>query len=417
MGMKVATAMISFGLLLGLSVSLAMGQAKEVVIGIPYPMSGPIGQAGVDGKVAFELARDIANGEVDIPFPLYQRFKGMPKLGGAKVRLIIVDHQGKPELGQAAAERLITQDKVHALLGALHSGVTATASFVAERHQIPFITAASSSPVLTRRGFKWFFRNGPHEEHYTQAIFDFFRDFEKKRGIKIKSLGLTYEDSLFGHDSGKILNILAKKYGYDVLVDTSYRAQSPSLTVEVQTLKAANPDVWIPTSYTTDAILFVKTATDLNYRPKMIVAQGTGHIAPEFIQGVGNLAEGTMSRAPFTMDIVEKRSVAKAVADLYMKRAGKELYSQPALAFSGMVTLLDAINRAGSTNPEAIRKALQATDIPGDQLIMAWDNVRFDETGQNTGVRAIIMQLQGGKYYTVYPFEAATKDIIYPLAK
>jgi branched-chain amino acid transport system substrate-binding protein len=143
MGMKLAAAMISFGLLLGLSVSLAVGQPKEVVIGIPYPMSGPIGQAGVDGKVAFELARDIANGEVDIPFPLYQRFKGMPKLGGAKVRLIIVDHQGKPELGQAAAERLITQDKVHALLGALHSGVTATASFVAERHQIPFITAAS----------------------------------------------------------------------------------------------------------------------------------------------------------------------------------------------------------------------------------------------------------------------------------
>jgi branched-chain amino acid transport system substrate-binding protein len=414
---RIAVSLMCVVFIAGLGAGAAYAQAKEVVIGVPYPMSGAIGQAGVDGKVAFELARDIANGDVDVPFPLYQRIKGMPNLGGAKVRLVIADHQGKPELGQSVTERLITQEKVHALLGALQSGVTATASFVAERHGVPFITAASSSPELTRRGFKWFFRNGPHEEHYTQAIFDFLRDFEKKRGVKLKTIGLTYEDSLFGHDSGKTSKAMAAKYGYDVVVDTTYRAQSASLAVEVQKLKAANPDVWIPTSYTTDAILFVKTAKELNYNPKMIVAQGTGHIAPEFVQGVGALAEGTMSRAPYNLDIVEKRPVAKLIADMYQKRAGKELYQQPAIAFAGMITLLDAINRAGSTAPDAIRKALIATNIPGDQLILAWDGVRFDDTGQNTGVRAIIIQLQGGKYHTVYPFESATREIIYPIGK
>lgn len=405
-------------LVLGTVAAPASAQ-REVVIGVLYPMSGPQGSAGTDNKPVFELARDIANGEVDIPFPFYQRLKGMPGLKGAKVRLIFTDHQGKPDLGQAEAERLITQEKVHALVGSWHSSVTGTASQVAERMGVPFLNPESSSPALTRRGFKWFFRTSPHDEHFTQAMFDFFRDFEKKRGIKLKTVGLTYEDTQFGADSGKVMRELAKKYNYEVVVDLQYRSRSTSLVAEVQKLKAATPDVWMPTSYQTDAILFVKSSKELDYNPRMIMAQNAGHISPDFIQAVGKDAEGTMTRAPFSTDLIGKRPVAMAVNEHYKKRSpgGKDLYDFPARAFTGMITLLDAINRAGSTDPEAIRKALVATNSPGDQLIMTWDHIRFDETGQNTGVRAIILQLQGEKYHTVYPFEAATREVIYPIPK
>ena len=417
--MKRLSLLLSLALLLGLLAAPVSAQPKEVVIGVIYPMSGPAAQAGVDNKAVFELAADIANGAVDIPYPFYQRLKGMPGLKGAKVRLIFTDHQGKPELGQAEAERLITQDKVHALVGVWHSAVTATASQVAERSGIPFMNPESSSPGLTRRGFKWFFRTSPHDEHFTQAMFDFFRDFQKKKGITLKTVGITYEDTLFGADSGKVMRELAKKYGYEVVVDVQYRARSTSLVAEVQTLKGKNPDVWMPTSYQTDAILFVKHAQELDYNPKMIMAQNAGHISPDFVQAVGKEAEGTMTRAPFSTDLIAKRPIAQVVNEQYKKRSpgGKDLYDFPARAFTGMMTLLDAINRAGSTDPEAIRKALVATNIPGDQLIMTWEGVRFDETNQNTGVKAIILQLQGGKYHTVYPFEAATKEVLYPIPR
>jgi branched-chain amino acid transport system substrate-binding protein len=173
----------------------------------------------------------------------------------------------------------------------------------------------------------------------------------------------------------------------------------------------------MPTSYQTDAILFVKHAKELDYNPKMIMAQNAGHISPDFIQAVGKDAEGTMTRAPFSTDLIAKRAIAQAVNEQYKKRSpgGKDLYDFPARAFTGMMTLLDAINRAGSTNPEVIRKALVATNIPGDQLIMTWENIKFDETGQNTGVKGIILQMQGGQYHTVFPFDAATKDVIYPI--
>jgi branched-chain amino acid transport system substrate-binding protein len=233
--------------------------------------------------------------------------------------------------------------------------------------------------------------------------------------VKIKTAGLTYDNSLFGADSGKVMKELAKKYGVEVVLDLQYKERSTSLQSEVQRLKAANPDVWMPTSYQTDAILFVRTQRDLDYNPKMIMAQDSGHISPDFVQAVGKDAEGTMSRAPFNTDLIAKRPVATALNALYTKRHGKELYDFPARSFTGFMTLIDAINRAGSTDPEAIRKALVATNIPGDQLIMTWEGVKFDETGQNTSVKAIMIQLQGGKFYTVWPWESATKEVLYPI--
>ena len=393
----------------------ASAQPKEIVIGVLYPMTGPTAQAGVDNKPVIEIGADIANGNVDLAFPFYQKLKGMPGLKGAKIRLIFADHQGKPELGQAEAERLITQEKVHALVGCWHSGVTATASQVAERYGIPFLNPESSSPGLHRRGLKWFFRTSPHDEHFTQAMFDFFRDFEKKRGVKIKTAGLTYDGTLFGADSGKTMKELAKKYGVDVVLDLQYKLQSTSLQSEIQRLKSASPDVWMPTSYQSDAILFVRTSKELDYNPKMIMAQDAGHMSPDFIQAVGKDGDGILSRAPFNTDLINKRPVARALNTIYAKRHNKDLYDFPARSFTGFMTLLDAINRAGSTDPEAIRKALVATNIPGDQLIMTWEGIKFDETGQNTHVKAIIVQLIGGKYYTVWPWEAATHDVLYPI--
>ena len=393
----------------------AAAQPKEVVIGVIYPMSGPSAQAGIDNKPAFEIAAEIANGTTALPFPFYQRLKGMPGLKGAKVRLVFADHQGKPDVGQAEVERLITQEKIRAVVCCWHSNVTAAASQVAERYGLPFVNAESSSPPLTARGFKWFFRTSPHDGHFTQVMFDFFRDFQARRGVKLKTLGITYEDTTFGADSGKVEKELAARYGYDVVLDLQYRARATSLASEVQRLKAANPDVWMPTSYQTDAILFVRTSRELDYNPRMIMAQDAGHISSDFVKEVGREAEGTLTRAPFSTDLIDKRPVAKALNAIYAKRAGKDLYDFPARAFTGITTLLDAINRAGSTDPEAVRKALVATDIPGDQLIMTWEGVRFDPTGQNTGVKGIILQMQGGKYHTVYPFDAATREVLYPI--
>ncbi|MEM2364703.1 MAG: ABC transporter substrate-binding protein, partial [Candidatus Bathyarchaeia archaeon] len=88
---------------------------------------------------------------------------GIKSLGGARIELVLGDTKGDPKTGAAEAERLITETKVHVLVGAYQSAVTATCSEVAERYGIPFLNPDSTSPGLTARGFKWFFRTTPHD--------------------------------------------------------------------------------------------------------------------------------------------------------------------------------------------------------------------------------------------------------------
>ena len=100
---------------------------------------------------------------------------------------------------------------------------------------------------------------------------------------------------------------------------------------------------------------------------------------------------------------------------MYAQKYKTDFNGNSARSFTGLFVLADAINRAGSSAPEAIRKALSETNIPGKHLIMPWEGVKFDSTGQNTQGRGIIVQIQNGEFATVWPFDIATKDIIWPM--
>jgi branched-chain amino acid transport system substrate-binding protein len=394
---------------------VASAQAPEVVIGVLYPMTGPVAQIGIDARNAINVALDIINNRHDLRLPLAVE-AGLPRLGGAKVRVVVVDHQGKPDIGQAEAERLITQEKVHALFGAYFSSVTNTASQVAERMGIPFLNADSSSPALTERGFKWFFRTSPHDGHFSLVMFDFLKDLEQRKKVKFKTVAILNENTAFGSDSAKVQEEFAKKYGYEVVARLPFKTGSPSLDAEIGRLKAANPDVLLPSIYTSDAMLFTRAAKNLDYNPKMILAQDAGYTDPKFVAEMGREAEGAITRAPFAMDLAGRKPLIPVVNDMFRRQSGgRDLSDVPARVFTGFLVLADAINRAGSTAPAAIQQALRQTNMPTEQLIMPWTGVRFDETGQNTGVRAILMQLRGGTYYTVYPFELAAQEVLYPI--
>ena len=168
------------------------------------------------------------------------------------------------------------------------------------------MSADNSSPSLHRRGLKFFFRAAAHDEMFSKVMFDFF-DALKKKGTKIETLSLFHEDTIFGTDSANTQIKLAGERGYKIAADIKYRANSPSLTAEVQQLKAADADVLMPSSYTTDSILLVKTMAELGYKPKAIVAQDAGFSESSFYDAVGDKVEGVISRASFSLDLAAKR--------------------------------------------------------------------------------------------------------------
>jgi branched-chain amino acid transport system substrate-binding protein len=199
--------------------------------------------------------------------------RGLAGLGGAKIRSCSPTTRPIRRRAAPKPNGLITQEKVCAVIGTYQSSVAVTVSQVCERYQIPFLSADNSSPSLHRRGLKFYFRAAPHDEMFSTAMFDFF-DAMKKKGTKIETLALFHEDTIFGTDSANAQLKLAKERGYKIVADIKYRANSPSLTAEVQQLKAANADVLMPSSYTTDGILLVKTMAELGYKPNAIVGAG-----------------------------------------------------------------------------------------------------------------------------------------------
>jgi branched-chain amino acid transport system substrate-binding protein len=415
MAMLTRRTLLASAALSPLASALANAQgSKEVVIGAIYPFTGSGAQVGVDARYALETAADLINEAHQLDLPL-ARTAGLPNLGGAKIKLVYADHQADPQKGRAEAERLITQDKVAALIGTYYSSVAAVVSQVAERYQVPFVAAESSSPSLHQKGLKFFFRPGPHDEMYSVAMFDFLKYVRGKYPGTANTVALLYEDTLFGNDTSKIQRQLAEQQKVEIVADIKYRANSPSLSSEVQLLKSKNPDVILATSYTTDAILLVRTMNELGFKPKGIISQNGGFIEPAFLTAVGAQADGIISRASFVLDLAASRPSLKAANELFRKRSNKDLNDNTARELMALIILADAINRAKDTKGTAIEAALRATDIPGQQTIMPWARVSFGPDGQNTSISPVMMQYGAGEYRTVWPDDVATRPLKWPL--
>src|SRR6266403_2910013 len=331
----------------------ARAQTSEVVIGLTYPFSGANAQIGVDAQKAYETAAEIINKNYDFDL-LLAKGEGLSGLGVAKVRLVFADHQSDPQKGRAETERLITQDKVVAIIGTYQSAVANTASVAAERYGVPFIGAEVSSPSLHRRNLKYFFRAAPHDEMFTATMFDFFAHLKSAKGINVETASLFYEDTIFGTDSSNVQRRMAGERGIKIVADVKYRSNSPSLTAEVQQLKAANAEVLMPSSYTTDGILLVKTMAELGYKPKSIVAQDAGFSEKALYDAVGDKLEGVISRGSFSLDLAAKRPMVGKINDMYKAKSGKDFNDDSSRQFMGLIVMADAINRAKSTDGEKI---------------------------------------------------------------
>jgi branched-chain amino acid transport system substrate-binding protein len=387
--------------------------AETVRIGILWPLTGNAAAAGQASKAAAEVAADIVNKKHSelSSLPLAAT-EGLPRLGGARLELVFVDHQGNPSLAQQLATRLITQDKVHVLLGAYQSSCSFTATAVAERYGVPFMVGESAELNITGRGFKWVFRATPIASDYAATYMRFFDDM-KKGGRKIASIAVVNENTDYGTSVADSIEAAARKSGLPVALRIPYSASSTDVSAQVLQLKEKQPDVVIFISYTADSILYMKTMRNLDYLPPMVIGDDTGFSDPSFIPAVADIAQGAMNRSAW--DIGKPDSTTYRINELYKTKTGRDLDDTSARNMQSFFALADAIDRAGSTEPEKIRTALAATDLKPEQLMMGYNGVKFDETGQNILASTYLIQLKGRQYQLVWPDKAASVKLDWPM--
>jgi branched-chain amino acid transport system substrate-binding protein len=371
--------------------------ADAVKIGILWPLTGNAAAAGQASKAAAEIAAEIVNNKHpelgNLPLAATE---GLPNLGGAKLELTFVDHQGNPSTAQQLATRLFTQDKVHVLLGAYQSSCSFTATAVAERYGIPFMVGESAALNITGRGFKWVFRGTPIASDYAATYMRFFDDM-KKAGKKIGSIAVVNENTDYGTSVADAVEAAAKENKLPVAIRIPYSASTTDVSAQVLQLKEKNPDVVIFISYTADSILYIKTLKNLDYLPPMVLGDDSGFSDPSFVPAIADIGQGLMNRSAW--DIGKPGTTTFKINEMYKAKTGRDLDDTSARNMQSFFALADALNRAGSTDPERIRDALTKTDLKPEQLMMGYDGVKFDETGQNTLASTYLIQTRPISWY------------------
>lgn len=399
--------------LLAGAVVLPAHAADPVKIGVIYPLTGNAAPAGQSAKDAVELGAEIVNkGYPELKNLPLGATAGLPNLGGAKIELVSADHQGNPQVGQNQTLRLITQERVVAMLGAYHSSVALVATAVAERQGVPFLVADSVALNITQRGFKWIFRSGPIAPDFAKAYTEFLNDL-RKSGKKIESLAVVNENTDYGSSVAASVIEAAKAANIKLAAQVPYNANSTDVSAQVLQLKQLAPDAVIFISYTADTILYFKTMKNLDYLPPTIIGDDAGFSDPTFIPNVGDLAQGAVNRSAF--DIGKPGSNSYIINGMFKAKYGRDLDDTSARWMQGFFVLADAINRAGSTDPAKIQKALEETNLSPDQLMIGYRGVKFDATGQNTLSATYLIQLQGKEYVSVWPEDRATAKLQWPM--
>ena len=401
------------------------GQAEnpvgEVRIGVLAPLSGADRAAGQDALRGAQLAAALANGE-EGPVPLLSVTNaGLRGLGGPKLAIVPADTgsdpKASPARGVKQATNLVTQRQVVGLVGAYDAEVTAAASQRTERLGVPFVNGDTSTGYLTERGLDWFFRTGPTDRMFGESFFSALRE---TAGAGASKVAILYADDQPSSVVAQLTRELADEGGFDRVgeekVDLGPGASGNSAAAvgRIRDL-AEKPDaVFVIASDPEDATTLLKAFGQARYSPPGILASGAGFSAPTVL-GAGPDGDGLLISTSWSREIAGRSANAKPVMDLYEERFSEPMTETAAGTFTAVLVLAQAIDNAGSTDPQGVRAALLNLDIPARETIMPWSGVRFDASSrQNAAASGVVEQRVGQAFRVVFPGELQQAEPQWP---
>jgi branched-chain amino acid transport system substrate-binding protein len=397
----------------GLALERAEPQApKEVLIGVLLPLTGNFASLGQQYLWSNQTVEDIVNNDYpDLNVPLGPG-KGFPGLGGATMKLVVRDDQSRGDLARTLVEQLVTVNKVHWIDGEGTSGNTSIIQPVVEGYGIPLSCHPCASPTLTEKGFKWFFRTGPHDRVMVDSVFRFLQEWPKNGGpTDLKTVAVFTCDNLFCQDNHKIALEHAAKAGFKVVTDLTTKTGATTLASEVQRLQSANPDVLFFVQYPAETAVFQADAKRAGWMPKVIATSNGAYSDQTWLeaQKKTNGGAGWLGRDPTAIDLASKKPSWKKVNEIYKKYSrGQDMGELAMRQITGMLWVADTINRAKSVEPSVLAKAAADTNTPPDQMIIDYKGIRFDKTNQNELATGVVTQIGwDGEKHTIWPWDLA----------
>lgn len=368
-------------------------EVEEVVIGGTYPMTGPLGSDGQEMVNSIQIAVDEINDA-----------GGLAALGGAEVRFEAIDSEGSPDLAATNVERLIG-DGAHAIIGAWLSSNTLATTQVAERAGIPHIVDQSLSNEILARGFEYTFRVMFSPESVGDAGTRWLDEYLDRTGLG-RSVVFMHEDSPFGSTNAEEWLAQAENYDFEVLEVIPYAASSTDLSTEVARAIATEADLFLHVGYAPDSLLTLRTLDEQGADFDAIVGiDSAAWYNQRFADEAGDLINGVLDAASYP---INRDDAYDAYVAEYESRFGATPSDGGAMSYSSAKVLMEAIDQAGTTDPDAIREVLATGSF--DPQLLAQDSVSFNEVGQNDGLMPLMYQWIDGSREVIIPDEFATAE-------
>jgi len=387
-------------------------QAKTFKVGVVHPTTGPLAEPGQACRLGAQMAAEAINAA-----------GGIKSLGGAKLELLLGDTQTKPDVGRTEAERVVNQG-AQMLLGSFDSGSTAAMVPVAQQRRIPFLVDIAAADPITanvakavaegQQKVQYVYRNFPTGSVFGRRAVQYFTEIFKEANLSPKRVVLMYCNDLFGQNSARGFQAAHKAAnpGWDIVEVIPWPEPPQDLSTEVSKAKAAKPDIIAPITRPASAQILLP-----ELRKQRLDIMGVVSPGGPGLYETGQLAilkedlEHVLASVPWPNFKLPR---TRALAEEYLKRSsGKSFDTNSGYSYDAMFVLADALERAKSTDPDAIVDALKKTNIASGLMQYAGPIV-FNETGDNPNAVPTMIQVIGQKPVAVWPRDAALQKFVFP---
>ena len=329
------------------------------------------------------------------------------RIGESRYRVEIVyrDDESDPDTAAARIRDLIDNDEVDYLLGPYSSTLTAPASAEAEASDVILMAGNGAADSLYGRSFRSLFTPATIASDYTRSSIEMLASQGARTAV------VAHEDTPFATSvaQGALRHLEAN--GIEVLTATSYPRGVDSVDGLMGELAALEPDVFVGGGHYDDAVLFVRSARDLGFRPDaMLITAGPSN--PQLIDDLGADVDGVLGPTQWEPAMSYAGAYFGTAADYasyYESLWGAPPVYQAASATAAALALHLAIELAGSRDADEVRTALGTLDVD-----TFYGPIRFDDRGVNVAKPMGTVQVQDGQIVVVAPSEAATGTLVFP---
>ncbi|HUO76675.1 MAG TPA: ABC transporter substrate-binding protein [Thermodesulfovibrionales bacterium] len=340
--MKVAKFVSAVVLLVALTIAPAFG-AETIKVGAILAITGPASFLGAPEARTLEMMVEEINAKGGIK--------------GKKVELIIKDSGASPEKALSFAKQLIEEDKVLAIIGPSTSGETMKIKNVAEEGKTILLSCAAAE-VIVNPVAKYVFKT-PQKDSYAVI-----KIFEQMKKMKLSKVGVLSSNTGFGKAGKDQIEKLAPEHGIEIVANEVYDKAATDLTAEVTKVKASGAEAIINWSIEPAQSIVIKNARQIGFKGQIFQSHGFGNI--KYVEAAGPAAEGVIFPAGrlLVAEVLPKNDPQKAVLmkyknDYELKCHGEECSTFGGHAYDAMLILIKAIEKANSTDKEAVRSAVE----------------------------------------------------------